>query len=545
MTSTTPGESIPSAVSLPAFTVAEPLGCHWQNEIVSFEAEALSALPPLTGEEPPSSRTPAYEFHDESGRVWPAQVELKEGTRPVLYTCIDLEPHETLQLTLVEAEECENPLAVVSAGRVLGIHNEHLDVRVPATQSFQAGPIPGPVVSGRMAGGEWIGQGGLIGARHVGRINTEILARGPVFARWRIRYAIGGKTAATFLCTLYRGADFVWLEEESSTDFDLFFEYVLEGDDAPDVLLSHGAGEHPQRTRRIGYTTNGKIFHIDSNSGWHQLSHSWCGLYRHEHPTMLGVLEMRGGSWRQVGRNRIEVHEDASRRVTARSPLRGGTKQWALMFSPVEKNLVDEQGDPRRSHLGSTHKKWSELPLSKVLNWHLDWRPPAPNGPLRLFGRQRLPEVGEFWAGHSEIARVFRNNAEGYLECDEGQLTAYQANSLMADLLLTGNVESARRAKIGMLRSLRTAFANARDGGYHQLIIFDGRSLKLDLQTFDLLDALGYISDNERGEICRITAFLAHCFQDRDYFPFELNMLERADEQSWAPALWDEMGDTL
>lgn len=527
----------------PTLHVSEPLDIRWSNEILSFELDAR------TGSGIASAADRAWELRARSsGRRWPAQLELRPDGIRRLHACANLEPSESLDLELAAAARRDNPFRVETTDSEWSIGNGLIEVRVPRSRMFQAGEAaPSPVLSGRLAGGEWLGRGLVTGHQHLGEMHTELLAAGPVFARWTARIAVGGKNAARFTCTLYRGADFVWIEDESSTDFDLRFEYRLEGPDAPDRLISRGSGEHPQRVEEILYSAPGKIFHVDFNSGWHQMSLSWCGLFRQGRPAMLGVSEMHGGSWRKVGRNRIEVHQGADRSVSVRSPLRGGSKQWALLFSPVEKNLVRESPAPMppRSHLGETHRKWSELPLQKVLGWHLDWKPPSPKGRLKLFGQERFLDFRRFWSRHPEIVKVFESHAKPFLEGDEGQIHCHEANALAADHLLNGNPESLRRAKKGMLRTLRASFAAARDYGYHRLIIFDGRSMKLDLQTFDILDALGHVTDEERQDVCRMTAFLAHCFRDRDYFPFELNMLERADEQSWAPDLWNEIGDAL
>ena len=519
------------------FALAEPTGACWKNEIVHFDIEGTPGL---------QSPGP-WALEDQQGRQYPAQVETTGPGRAVLHACVDLQPGETLKLRSTQTGVEASPFRIEDQGRTWLAGNGVIDVRIPSSRSFQAGESPAPVISGRADGGEWLGEGRVTGLKWVGEIDSEVLATGPVFARWKVRYTVGGKTAATFVCTLYRGADFVWLEEESSTDFDLRVEYCLDGTQAPDALLSHGQGEHPQRIADIRYTTHGKIFHIDFNSGWHQMSNSWCGLFRRDRPELLGVLEMRGGTWTKVGRNRIEIHESPDRSVRVLSPLRGGAKQWALMFSSVEKNLAPDlpYGSPACSHLGETHQKWSELPLSKVRNWHLDWVPSHPEGGLRLFGEDRLPAIRSFWESRAEIAEVFGRHARGYLEADEGSLRSDAANALAAEYLLSNSPESARRAKLGLLPDLRVAFEDARDHGYHTLIIFHGRRLKLDLQAFDILDALGHITDEERKEVARMVAFLAHCFRDRDFFPFELNMLEREDEQSWAPEFWDEIGDTL
>lgn len=523
------------------FQISDPLGIRWENEVVTLELDRAGQKL-LAAEEGHS-----WQLRDGSGRGWPAQLEMREGGDPAVHACIDLEAGETLELTLEKPKSPDRTFQVTRDDQEWRIANGLIEVRVPNSQPFQGGQIPPPVLSGRIAGGDWFGQGCITGSTYVGEIHTELLVEGPVFARWTHRVSLGGKTAAHFVCTLYRGADFVWIEDESSTDFAIFFEYVLSGKNAPDRLVSRGAGEHPQRVTEILYARAGKIFQVDFNSGWHQMSQSWCGLFCKDASTMLGVMELRGGSWRKVGRNRIEVHESLSRSVTLRAPLRGGAKQWALMFSPVEKNLVKESPPPMppRTHLGHTHKKWSELPLQKVLEWHLEWKPPSPRGRLRLFGQDRLAKCRAFWSRYPEIVRVFLEHARPALEADEGKLRSHEGNALVSHFLLAGDSQNLRRAKIGMIQSLRASFSAARDYGYHRLIIFDGRAMKMDLQTFDLLDALGQISDAERQEVCRMTAFLAHCFRDRDYFPFELNMLERADEQSWSPDLWNEIGDCL
>lgn len=91
-----------------------------------------------------------------------------------------------------------------------------MQVRVPASHAYSGNePVPGPILAVADAKG-WMGRSSLASpGKPAQRITTEVLERGPLFARVRVAYAFASGASYTVTLTAPLGADFVEVREQA------------------------------------------------------------------------------------------------------------------------------------------------------------------------------------------------------------------------------------------------------------------------------------------------------------------------------------------
>ncbi|MCX7934725.1 MAG: hypothetical protein N3A66_05645, partial [Planctomycetota bacterium] len=157
--------------------VREPIGIAWQDEVIWL---------------PLASRAPVRVFRVGASQPLASQLAgsyrpdgMKEPPRVAVR--LSLQPDEEAQLRIEAAEEKEaaGPFTFHFDKNEIRIANGRLEVRAPASAAFDPGEVPGPIIAlRRSADAAWFGRGSWGPTAFAGRIETIIVDRGPLYARW-------------------------------------------------------------------------------------------------------------------------------------------------------------------------------------------------------------------------------------------------------------------------------------------------------------------------------------------------------------------------
>jgi len=515
--------------SLDVVTIREPIERTWTDEVIYL------ACPP--------DRVAARDA--ETGEWLPSQVVCEDDTRR-LAVRLSLMPGQERQIACVADSSAAAPSSFSitetdhSGLPCYMMANSRLVVMVPRSQAFNADQAPGPLLAMRRNNDTvWTGQGEWGLSAGCGRIETEILAVGPLFLRWQTCYLVGGKEYACYEMTLLDGEDFIQVRERSMLDGGAAFRFVLERADAPQCWCTHGGGEQAAVLRgpvtspppRLGLERPGEFVHIDFHSGHQQSSYSWFGVWREEGP-LIGVAELHGGQWCFPGRNRITMYRTETG-LAWHFPANGGSREYALSCGMPDA-YAPATGLSRFCHL---RRKYSDLPLEKVRHWHLDWALPKRSVSLLY------PDgTAECWRAKAvawpELAGAYERLAAEPTE-------TLATGALLPAYLITGEPRLRTQFLEYSERWLDASLDHALDNGYIRLIIFTGRGMKATLDGIDILRTLGDLDEETERKLARKLAFLAYCFADPDYWPWDSVFRPQSDPRSHGGDYWDDAGSSI
>ena len=501
-------------------TIAEPIGREWTDELICIPLPAPAAV---------------HVVNAATGAPLPSQAS---ATPPCVYARVSLRPGERLNLHVepAAAPGRQSPFTIDHSPSAIAIANDRLAVEIPVSGPFDPGEAPGPVLRlRRTADAAWLGQGVWGPSDFTGRVETTILDRGPLFARWLTRYIVGGEEWARYECRLLAGEDFVWVRDATRLAAGRSFRFRLAGQDAPSEWFTLGGGEQASVARgpmtapppRRGRERTDEFVHVDFHSGHFQMSYSWAGFLCGG--TAVGVCELNGGHWQIPGRNRI-LAMCRGDGIELRFPADGGAKEFALTCGAPQ-DYAPAAGLSRFCHL---RRKHSDVPLDKVRHWVTDWALAAPGRPI-LYpagSAERWEAKLKAWP---ELAAAYRRLAA------EKNLPA----AAHLPLYLMTDDDGGQRLMDMIERCLDEAVAHVMDNGYQRLIIFDGRMLKVCLEAIDVLRWRGELDEAAARSIARRVAFAAYCFADPNFWPWDSVMRHRDDPRSMGGDYWDDIGPNI
>lgn len=429
------------------------------------------------------------------------------------------------------------PTGEVEAG------NRSFAVRLPASGTYCPCEAPGPIVAVRPAGSQWLAHGRLTATQNV-VIKTELMDSGPLFIRWTFSAHYETRPLISIECTLYAGEDFVRLDERTSCDSDMDFILNCFPGLAPDRLITKGGGEHIHvATQTLDYGRAEPLAVVDFNSGHHQMSLTWLGVYRDGQKPFVGIVELDGWQWTNLAQNRLHLECSPPGELSIRSPLRGGRKIWALVCSQAATNVVPPAGS-KCIHLSDIHQRWAEIPLQKVKDWVLDWPDREPARPfLQCDGREasgaraKIKKDPRLLAAYQEWAAAVDRNEPDVTRHPSALTTLYLAlgEERFAQAAVAALVKEVEQW-VGMLWT---------DGMLMRLIIFHGRSMKMWLQAYDILKPAGFIDAKTDRRLRRDFAFLAYTIADPEFFPKHNNLADHNDPAGFFHGLGDRIGDAM
>ncbi len=509
------------------YTIREPIGHTWQDELVWLPLEHAAAVQAVDCA---------------TGAKLPSQVVGQK-----LVVRVSLQPGQRLELKAVPCRtpSVPSPFTVCAGGPdVTEISNGTLAVRVPASAGFTAHAAPGPVLAmahlvGVKPGNapRWVGRGSWGDMVFMGRVETELLDCGPLLARWSTRYLVGGVELAHYELQLLAGTDFVQVTDRTKLGAGLAFRFELTGVDAPAEWFSFGGGEATDVRRgpigqppaRKGCARPGEILHIDFHSGHTQMSYTWAGFLRPGLPA-VGICELHGGQWQIPGRNRIRVMAQGDG-LACVFAVNGGSKSFALVCG----NPDDYAPAKGMSRFCELRRKHSDIPLEKVRHWVTEWTHAPVERPM-LFPAGTADRWESRLTAWPELADAFRRLA--------GQASLSSA-AVLPCYLVTGRAELRAQLLREIDAALQTGVDHVVKNGYLRLIIFDGRQLKVAVEALDVLRWRGEIAEEQTRTWARQLAFLAYCFADSDFWPWESVFRERDDPRSQGGEYWEDIGDAI
>jgi hypothetical protein len=537
----------PTAAGVMEFVVRESCGRDWTNELLSFPVEYPRGRQAHT----------RLVFHGPGGVV-PTQISDAEHhadgslARAVASCRVNLGAGRKLMLCLKPGDSpAPRDRLIWRAERsgMIEAGNSRFAVKVPVSGTYPGNAAPGPVAAIRIGKGEWLGQGTLRAGGDV-VMSTELLDRGPLFLRWSTRACYGSRPLVCVECAIQAGEDFVRIREETSRDSDMTFALDCFPGLRPDRLLTEGGGEHmEQQVRVISYARPETMATVDFHSGHHQMSLSWCGVYREGAEPFIGIVELNGAEWTNLALNRIHVVAEPSERLEIVSPLRGGVKEWALVCSTTRRNLK-RAGSRVCNHLSRIHQRYAEVPLQKVKDWVLEWDDEKARRPLLQCDTDGIARARAKVKADPELARVYRAWAEA-LESKKDPKGPWgrppgTSNSCATLWVALGERRFAERGAELLEKEIRVSVDRFwKEGAYMRLLIFDGRRMKMWLQAYDVLKAGGFIRRASDRNIRRDLAFLAYCFADPEFFPDRVNLMDHEDPDSFFHGLGERWGDTI
>ena len=520
-------------------SIREPIGHHWRDELIWLAAPHLG---PLLGE--------AGVVNAHTGHSLPCQLvhdTWEEGANGHRRMCvrIDLEPDAEIALDFSPERngDTRNPfsmhLTTMDGIACWEINNGRTHIRVPASQDFDAGTTHGPIMAVRREENSlWHGRGLWGASEFLGRIETEIIDKGPLYARWIVRYIVGGKQLALYEMRLVAGEDFVHVRDETCLGAGAMFCFRLEGEQCPTDWYTRGGGEMAgahARLRdapmRIGPDRPGELLHIDFHSGHFQMSYTWAGFWRQDGP-IVGICEFNGGKWAWPGRNRIRVMQEADA-LEMRFPCDGGGKEFAFVCGAKDEYAPAEA----QSRFCAIRRKYSDIPLEKVRHWTVDAALESTHQ-LRLYpdwaARRAFDE--EAWP---ELRAAFLSLTQPW------RVKARYYGDFLPSYVVSGDAEIYREIVNLIDHGLANALAHVFDDGYLALIIFDGRILKVALEAIDVLRARGELDQSQLRHFARRFAFIAHCMADDNFWPWDAVFRERLDPRGHGDDYWQDIGGSI
>ena len=462
-----------------------------------------------------------------------------------IWCLVSVQPEETLELRL-QAGSNPGALPALSWKQQHDgylAENDRCAVRVPASGRYAAADAPGPVLALGNPAGEWFGHGHVAVTQP---LTVEITLReaGSLLLRWHYRAHYERRTLISVECTLFTGANFVHMREESSYDSDLSFEFDAFPGLEADGLVHHGGGEATWLALQdIDYGRHEELCVVDFHSGHQQMSNSWFGLYRQGAEPLLGVVEMQGHHWSNTSVNRLHLYANPPESLLIVSPWQGGVKAWALVLSTVAPNMK-----PANSRacieLSRIHQKYTEVPLQKLKEWVLDWQEIAPARPFLQCDAEGISRARAKVAASAELTRAYQAWAAAI---EAGQsVSGSRASALATVWVALGDEEHARKAVAALTSEMTNAVNTVwEEGALLRLIIFHGRSMKMWLQVYDVLAAGGWIDEQLGKTLRRHFAFLAYGISDPEQFPKQYNLSDLLHPDAFFQGMGQYIGDAM
>jgi hypothetical protein len=209
-------------------------------------------------------------------------------------------------------------------------------------------------------------------------------------------------------------------------------------------------------------------------------------------------------------------------------PADGGSKEFALVCGATQE-LAPAKGLSRFCHL---RRKYSDIPLEKVRHWVLDWPQPKRDRPI-LYPRGTVENWREKLKSWPTLEAAYR---ERDLKVQPALLVKYLGTNDSA--LLSRLVQQIDEM---LAKSVNYVLHN----GYLRLNIFNGRILKVALEAIDVLRWRGELDDATERSFARRAAFLAYCFADNAFWPWDSAFRDRTDPASLGEEYATDIGDSI
>ncbi len=388
----------------PCWQIDEKLDFTWERELVFLdlsEGQAESGAPEALSD---GERLYACQFDPE---------------KQALAVCLDLHPGQKLELRPAAEPAPETGLQIEELPGVYCVRNRHLAVNLAAAAIVRDGGedwlLDGPIVS--VTGPDGVPRGASrirlrkssffahdrdsIARTNPARVNAdeaapavaiELLAAGPVFARYRYTLTHPAGPEYCFTATIYAEYPVICLAEQCGLGRDGYLEILVSENFGCDHYFSGGI----DRERAELVPLPPAAYRIGSLSPHHtacQAAYPWLGFVRSERPqgSFRGITATQSepyrAAWVFTGHKpwdwdypaevTPQFYCQAGGKVSIQAPLRRGKRDW-LWFVTDRDVLRREHkfacggGTRQVSPFAVWHRKFNDLPLDWVRRLDLD-----------------------------------------------------------------------------------------------------------------------------------------------------------------------------
>ncbi len=469
-----------------AFTMTEPLGVDWREQLLCYRAEFDAPV-----------KLALVRLRDDSGAEVPFQatdIAPAEGgavQSATLWFWADLPAGSERRYTLVQVDKASREKAPHRVGKVREkvwlLASPLLRLQLVGSHRFRtpraAEKTPGPLLGFSRPGHAWIGGSHWETPLRCTGITTAISESGPLWTEAHIRYDFEQGAGYAMSVRLYADRDYAVIDERMALRIDGQLVIHLSHGLQPDRFYVRDNGSSLSQDAHslilpVPTTPGERLREIQLPSvGTYYVSHltGYLGLFNRKHKQrgVLGLVGLDGAQWESAMHNRMRVAIDDDGEVVMAMPARAGRRRWALTITDPAPALVTGTGE--QSSLLALRIRQSDVPLREVLAMPLT----APEGTGKLFftdallerARTRLLQLPEF---SSDLTAVLAGEADD---------PAYA-------YLMTGERRYAEQARDKIIDGLRQKLAQlllggVTDGSFTTISL--GRSIRAWLVTLDLL----------------------------------------------------------
>ena len=528
------------------FVIDEPLGVCWEDQLLCRRVDFGRPVD-----------VDSLQLLRDDGTPVPFQVTDVAATRggkacsvKVWFWC-DLSPDTTAHFRFVRTGAragVPGPALGPVAARTLTLSNGSFRVKVPGRRVYRK-PVnghrtPGPIVGFGRPGQSWIGHSRWETSLRCRSIATEVVASGPLWTEARVHYAFEHDAAYTMTLRVYRGRDFVEIDEQTALRIDGGWELSLYRGLEPDQFYTHTVCPTLESDghcfiEAIDTSRDDRIREIQVPAiGTYYVPHlaAYVGLFnsRRRSDGVVGLVGLDGEMWESAMHNRLRLAACTTPDVVLQLPAKSGRRRWALMLSDADDALKTAAHE--QSSLLKLRIRHSETRLRDVLPMTLTAAGARETTP-RLFSDDILRRARERLAG---LPR-FQERLEAV---ESGRVTDPAFGYLMS-----GKREYAEETKAMILSGLRSFVDCLLNGGgaadCRATTISLSRPIRAWIGMLDLIRRESGLLDDEEGrEIERLLLFLAHKMMGQGVWPHRRTALHQDHPESQKP-LYSFPGDVL
>jgi len=529
------------------FSVLEPLGVDWQNQLMCRRLRFDSPV-----------EVSSLRLRRAEGDFIPSQatdLELAEDGRAqaaTIWFWCDTASGEQADFELLSTDSAALTQAVLEVGAVedeeMVLSNGIIRVRLPGSKRFTeptpAARTPGPILGFGRVGQPWIGNSGWQTCIRCHAVATEVLSSGPLWTEAQVRYEFEHEASYSMTLRLYEGRDFLVVDERMALRIDgsilLHLYRGLEPDRfyAQTVIVSSDVDGH-SKVEQIDYSrpeARLKVIQMPA-IGMYYVPHlgGHVGLFnsRHEERGLVGIVGLDGELWESAIHNRMRLVSRSDPDIVMNMPAKAGRRRWALAVTDVDgavKTRANEQ-----SSLLKLKIRQSETCLRDVLEMSLE-APSVKKKPL-LYTDDVL-----------ERARTRLARLPGFSKRLD-DLKAGRSDDAVFGYLMTGERHYAEVARDAIRQGLRDKLRFLLDGGgvadSEPSTITLSRPIRAWTSILDLIGREPGLLDGPEGrDIERLLLFFAYKMMSDSMWPHRRISLHQDHPESQKP-LYSYPGDAL
>ncbi|MCX7934304.1 MAG: hypothetical protein N3A66_03490 [Planctomycetota bacterium] len=201
------------------FILEEPFGLEWGPDRVTYSVDFPQGEATAEGLSLADAAGAAVAVQVCDPEYWPDQSLKKAKIAFVISLKAGEKAKRILRWQKGKAASPATDLAIRETGDFIEMANALTGIRLPAgrktfSEPADAAVLPGPILAVRLPNGKWVGKGFWQTDRKCLSYSAEVLARGPVFGRVKLRYEFEDEKFYAAEVELTAGQDLAVIAEE-------------------------------------------------------------------------------------------------------------------------------------------------------------------------------------------------------------------------------------------------------------------------------------------------------------------------------------------